>query len=342
MSDWSERLMRLGLRIQTHVARLMQASAAKGTFDLAGVVAEESGDRIYAIDREVEPLIEAEIAAWPDECFPLRLIAEGIGHNGVKVFGDPGAELRWRVIIDPIDGTRMLMYDKRPAWFLAAAVPERGPDTTLRDAVASVLIELPTSRQHLADAFLAEFDQPARGLRFRVRTDHPPAIGDGLSIPVRPSRSSTLQDGFVTVVGCFAGTRRLAADLMERIAEATGNVTAIPQFFDDQYISTGGQMVQLMTGRDRCCIDLRPLFNRILGRTGDERFLEVHPYDVAGLLALENSGAIVTDGFGQPLAPPLDVTTGIHWCGYANREIHQLIEPVVREWLIGHGLPFGA
>jgi hypothetical protein len=42
---------------------------------------------------------------------------------------------------------------------------------------------------------------------------------------------------------------------------------------------------------------------------------------------------ILTDGVGNPLAPPFDVTTPVHWCGYANEKLRVKVEPVIREWL---------
>ena len=51
-----------------------------------------------------------------------------------------------RIIIDPIDGTRGLMYDKRSAFFLAGAAPNRGDSTTLQDIEVAAMVELPTTR----------------------------------------------------------------------------------------------------------------------------------------------------------------------------------------------------
>ena len=44
----------------------------------------------------------------------------------------PRTRRRWRVIVDPIDGTRGLMYQKRSAWILTGVAPNRGPGTSLR------------------------------------------------------------------------------------------------------------------------------------------------------------------------------------------------------------------
>lgn len=333
---WAERLAGLGLVVQCRVASMLREAFLAGTNSLSETVAEEGGDRIYAIDRHVEPLLESEIANWPDECFPLLLIAEGLGADGRKRIGDPDQPLRYRVIVDPIDGTRMLMYDKRSAWFLAAVAEDRGEATSLNDTFASVLVELPTTRQNLADVFLTNRHQPTRGVRVEVGRE-PAALESGTPFPVRPCQTPDLQDGFATVSSFFPGTRRLAAELAERIAEKAGMVAAVPNLFDDQYISTGGQMVQLMTGRDRCVLDLRPEFNRILGRSGENRFIESHPYDLAGLLALKQAGVVVTDPSGNSLDAPLDVSTGVGWCGYANEKIRSLVEPVVQEFLRGSG-----
>ena len=336
--QWKQRLLKLGLAVQTHVTRMVREAARSSDFALAEAVGEDAGDRIYAIDRDVEVTLDVEIVTWPDECFPLLLTAEGLGRDGRHLFGDSDKPVRWRLLLDPIDGTRMLMYDKRSAWFLAAVAPDQGEETSLAGAVASVMVELPTSKQGFADAFAAAAGGSTEGCRFAVNEREPPLIETSVPIPASPTTRTDLVNGFVSVIACFPGTRRLAADLAERIAESVGAVTPTPEIFDDQYISTGGQLVQLMTGRDRCVLDLRPLFNRILGRTDDERFIEAHPYDVAGLLATQRSGVVVTDGFGHALNAPFDVTTGVHWCGYANAGIRATVEPIVRDWLAQHGV----
>jgi hypothetical protein len=335
---WGERLLALGLAVQTRVTRLVQKAFRDGTSTLADAVSEEGGDRIYRIDREVEATIEDVIGEWPSDCLPLLLIAEGMGHDGRQKFGTQGEKPRWRLIIDPIDGTRMLMYDKRSAWFLAAVGPDNGEATTLADSIASVMVELPTSKQNMADAFVASAGRTTRGLRFCVDASQPPGVDKAVEFPVRPSSKVDLQDGFATVLSMFPGTRQLAAELAERIAERCDLMTSLPTVFDDQYISCGGLMYHLMTGRDLYCLDLRPQFNQILGRSGNDRFIESHPYDLAGLLTAENAGVIMTDGFGQPLDAPLDVHTGVGWCGYANSTIRDLVEPIVAEWLAEHGI----
>jgi hypothetical protein len=328
-AHWVARLEQLGLAVRRHLR-----AAADAGGDPARPVAHEGGDTIYALDRHVEPVLEAEVARWPAECRPLWLVAEGLGRDGRRLVGGGGPP-RFRVIVDPIDGTRGLMYDKRPAWFIAAVAPDRGDATSLHDCFAAALVELPVRKQGWADSFATAREEPVAGRRVRL---------DGHEIaplPVRPSAARTLRHGFGHVASFFPGTKVLAAELMERIAEATVGPPdpGAAAVFDDQYISTAGQMVELMTGRDRFCADLRPLFHRILARRGGAAAgLACHPYDVAGALVAERAGVIVTDGFGRPLDAPLDVHSPVHWCGYANAVLQAAIEPVIQEWLAEHGV----
>jgi hypothetical protein len=125
---------------------------------------------------------------------------------------------------------------------------------------------------------------------------------------------------------------------MERIVEATTTAADVGKgmVFDDQYISTGGQFYELITGHDRFNADLRPLFYKIRGLPAG---LCVHPYDVASVLLAREAGVIITDGLGGELDGPLDVDTPLHWAGYANATLRRQIEPVMLktllDWLAG-------
>lgn len=329
--DWADRLAALGAAVRRHVVGLV-----RGGEDLRTPVAQEGGDTVFAIDRLVEPVIEREVEAWPAACKPLLLVAEGFGADGRRAFGPPAEPPRFRLLVDPIDGTRSLMYDKRSAWFLAAVAPDAGDGTRLGDAFAAAMVELPTSKQEWCDSYTAVAGGPARGTRSRV------GGGDPRPNAPRPSAATDLRHGFGHVSNFFPGTKLLAAELMERIAaELLGPVPPGQALvFDDQYICSGGQMAELMAGHDRFCCDLRPLFYAILARRSGAavRGLECHPYDVAGLLVARQAGVVVTDGFGEPLDAPLDVHTGVHWCGYANPALAARIQPVITAWLAGHGL----
>src|SRR5262245_9212566 len=80
---------------------------------LARVYREEEADTIYALDTVSEEQLQRLFADLSRE-YSFVLIAEGL-HDGAAVFpgGLSEAQAAWRIIVDPIDGTRGLMYQKR-------------------------------------------------------------------------------------------------------------------------------------------------------------------------------------------------------------------------------------
>src|SRR5262249_14189869 len=93
--------------------------------------------------------------------------------------------------------------------------------------------------------------------------------------------------------------------------------------FDDEYISSGGQLHELIAGRDRFVADLRPLV--------EPGAFACHPYDICTALLLEEAGGIVTDPWGETLDVPLDTTTSVTWVGYANPALAARIGPILAE-----------
>jgi hypothetical protein len=102
-----------------------------------------------------------------------------------------------------------------------------------------------------------------------------------------------------------------------------------PLVFDDEYITTGGQLFELATGRDRFNADLRPLAHRAAAPGPTSRRLCCHPYDLASELVAREAGVIVTDECGDALRTPLNVTDDVCWIGYANEHIRRELEPTL-------------
>lgn len=290
-----------------------------------------SADTIYQIDTVVEPLLEEFCREWA-KTTPLVLVAEGIenehGVEGVKVFpeGADEADAVIRLLVDPIDGTRGIMYDKRAAWALAGVAPNKGAHTRLADIEVAVMTELPTSKMGFADVLWAVKGQGAQGLRESLEggAAHPLAL--------KPSTAAGIDHGFASISNFFPGTKVLASELMEHLArELVGSVDVHrATVFDDQYISTGGQFYELIVGHDRFNADLRPMFYRMQHQPLG---LCCHPYDCATLLIAQEAGVCLTDATGAPLDGPLDVTTGISWIGYANPALRNKIEPLILDFL---------
>jgi len=97
--------------------------------------------------------------------------------------------------------------------------------------------------------------------------------------------------------------------------------------YDDQYISSAGQLVLLALGRYRMLVDPRELVRRRFGVHG----VTSKPYDLAGaVVCARAAGVIVTAAEGGALDFPIDATTPVGWAGYANAATQRRLEP---HWL---------
>src|SRR5262245_5350539 len=118
---------------------VVAACERMSTESVSAIAREEEGDTIYAIDFLTEPLLLEFFSREIASSAPIVLIAEGLAQGKVVLpAGTPEAEALWRIIVDPIDGTRGLMYQKRSAWVLTGVAPNRGPDTKLSDIELAV------------------------------------------------------------------------------------------------------------------------------------------------------------------------------------------------------------
>ena len=296
---------------------------------------ESSGDTLYAIDRISEKVVielfEREIASIA----PLVLIGEGLPEGQVVLpSGAAEDDAVWRVIVDPIDGTRELMYQKRSAWVLTGVAPNRGPETNLQDIVLALQTEIPTLKQHLSDSLWAYRGSGMQAERYDRLT------GERQPISLNPSAATSIRHGFSMVSRFFPGAREELAAIDEEIVRgALGEVQhGKAHCFEDQYLSTGGQLYELIAGHDRFIADLRPLIEPLLNSRGLALGICCHPYDICTELIAREAGVVVTDAHGTLLRAPLDTNTNIAWAGYANRNIQQEIEPLLQRALASRGL----
>lgn len=330
-------LLRPIRRIHERVRNVVLAECQKAELEqLAEISDDESpGDTIYAVDRVSEDLLvdlfEQELARFA----PLVLIAEGI--NGGELVLPATATQKdavWRVVVDPIDGTRGLMYQKRSAWILTGVARNRGPETNLQDIELAVQTEIPLVKQHLSDVLWAVRGEGAHAERFdRLLQERKP-------LELRPSRATTIRHGFAMIARFFPGARdELAAIDEEIVRGALGPVgPGKTHCFEDQYLSTGGQLYELMMGHDRFVADLRPLIESLLNRRGLALGICCHPYDICTELIAREAGVIVTDERGGRLRSALSIEPDIAWAGYANDAIRREIEPLLRKALKDRGL----
>jgi len=325
-------------RLHEHVRDIVIDACEQGPLeDLACVDDDGSeGDTIYAIDRVSENMLIELFEGEISPIAPLILIGEGLPDGGVVLpKGTPEADVIWRAIVDPIDGTRELMYQKRSGWILTGIAPNRGDETNLQDIALAVQTEIPTIKQHLSDSLWAFRGAGARAERYdRVSGERRP-------VRLKPSSAKSIRHGFAGISRFFPGAREELAAIDEEIVRgALGDVErGKAHCFEDQYLSSGGQLYELMSGHDRFIADLRPLMEPLLNRRGLALGICCHPYDLCTELIARELGVIVTDARGGSLSAPLDVATNIAWAGYANNHIQQEIQPLLLRALASRGLP---
>ena len=312
---------------------IVAATERRSAESMAAVDRDGAGDTIYAIDTIAESIVErfAEALAR-DRTFVM--VAEGLpGGRRLYPEGADEASADCWIVVDPIDGTRGLMYQKRSAWILTAVAPNRGAGTSLRDVELAVQTEIPLVKQHLSDQLWALRGSGAQAQRYNRLT--------GTSTPLRLQSSSapSIAHGYATIARFFPGARDELAAVDDAIVRgALGpHAAGKAHCFEDQYASTGGQLYELIAGHDRFIADLRPLLRPLLSRRGLPPALACHPYDICCALIAEESGVIVTDASGQPLDAPLDVEAEVAWAGYANGRIRAQIEPLLQAALRERG-----
>jgi hypothetical protein len=317
-----ERARRLLCALQDEIRDTLAAARARQGRRFAEVAAETAADTIFHVDR----LSEAAILGWMQRnwprAWPVELVMEGLEEDATFPRGTPVKLTAWKLILDPIDGTRCLMYDKRSAWSLAGLAPQRGARTDLRDIVVAAMTELPTAKAGAADQFSAVRGGPLRATRLEL------ASGVVKKWIPRPSTAADCDHGFAAVVKFFPEGKARTAALEEALWRELGlhGKAGGARVFDDQYLSTGGQLYELLVGHDRFIADLRP---ELLKREGMGSALCCHPYDICTALLLEAAGGVVERPEGGALRAPLDTTTPVAWVGYANRALAARMRPAL-------------
>ena len=303
--------------------------------ELAAVVGDDAGDTLFAIDRVSEEVLLAEFEVLARD-WPMLLVAEGLGQDGRRVLplGTRPDDVEIVVLVDPIDGTRGLMYQKRSAWVLTGVAPFSSRGGTLADIQLAVQTEIPLVKQHLCDVLWAVAGGGAHAERLNRLS------GERQPLPLGPSRAGTIAQGYGGLSRFFPGARaELAAIDDAVVARVLGpSEKGRARAFEDQYISSGGQLYELMVGHDRWIADLRPLVEPVLRARGEALGLCAHPYDLSTELIAREAGVIVTDAAGGRLNAPLDVFSELAWIGYANEAIRAEVEPALREALREQGL----
>lgn len=318
----TELLIQLGLAVNKKCTALL----CEGLSELNKEVKVSPADIIYQIDIEAEEEIIAILNTRASEFGGIELIAEGIGDNDLSFYPPDCKNPELKIICDPIDGSRGLMYGKRSAFFLAAAGPATA--NSLKELPVSVMVELPIPKQTEFDVLSARRGEGICVTRYDMDFH-------SHEIDLSPSKASSVEGGFMSMARfCYPGK-----DLISRIEEGfldslfeSRQAEHLP-VFEDQYISTGGQLYELICGHDRFTTDFRASMYSYFAQVGKKQGQVCHPYDMAALLIAEEAGLIITDVQGESFDCPLSTENNIDWIGYANEDIRQQCEKVLQDLL---------
>jgi len=333
MSDferWRPRLVNLCDELRSLTREALLAADREGSLDaLARPHGMGQGDVTFGLDVPSEE----RIAAWQREVAraePLSVLTEDAGwrHMGPDENGGARALAGFdhggpRIAIDPIDGTRNLMADLRSAWTEIAFAPPGMGEPRLSDCTGGIVSEIPGT-------LAARYRRLVSG--GRECTLELADLAGGSRVERRPLRAdddARVDHGYFPFFRYEPPQRpaiaRLEADFFARLVRHEG--ASMRAIYDDQYISSAGQLVLLALGRYRMVVDARELVRRRFGTPG----VTSKPYDLAGaVVCARAAGVVVTAAEGGPLDFPIDATTPVAYAGYANERTRARLEP---HWL---------
>lgn len=315
-------LRQIQKQLRDHVRRQLR-ECAPGS--LSSVTRHSAADVLYGIDVECDEILFLGFEELA-RIAPFLVVAEGISEDAPVPF--PGStsptEAEYTLILDPIDGTRMIMFDKRSAWSLAAIARNHGKPPTFQDIEAAVMTEIPPSKQTSGDCLWAFRREGTQGEREDFTS------GVVRSWRPTPNPAADLSHGFAQFTKFFLGDKETLARIEEEVFGLLGAnpKDESPRLFDDQYLSTGGQLYEILAGRDLFQADVRRSLRRQSGGSGPS--LACHPYDICVELIARECGVVITDIHGSPIRCPLDVSTDVDWMGFANENLRNRMMPILQ------------
>ncbi len=287
------------------------------------------GDWTFGLDLPSEE----RIAAWLQEQgarAPISVLTEDTGWShrapgssgprDLETFGHAGP----RIAFDPVDGTRNLMSDLRSAWTVVSFAGPGSDAPRFSDVQAGLVSEIPTTRADRYRIYSAERGGPC------VRQVRSLANDDLLEEEIlRCDEDDRPDQGYFPFFRYDPVLRPALAQLESAFFERLERFESaeLRSVYDDQYISSAGQLMLLSEGTYRMVVDARAWVARRAGRTT----VTSKPYDVAGALVVaEAAGAVVTAASGRALDFPIDAETPVDFAGYANRPTQERLQP---HWL---------
>lgn len=325
---WYEPLLELGRRIRDVTRASLEEAEAAGHGDLREITGRGEGDWTFGLD--VAP--EAAVRAWHEEVARTERVSvftedAGWRHLGPDAQGgyrelDDFPDDAPRVVIDPIDGTRPLMWGLASAWASVALANGHGAPRS-GDLCGGVLVEIPPVGRGDSAWWVAGPDGPVSTRAERLGSAPGPWRAVSIDDDDRVDR------GFFPVVRYHPLQRPALANLeaafWSRVARAEG--ARLDVVWDDQVCSNVAQILFVVRGLYRMCVDGRALLNDRLGTD----FTTSKPYDVAASVHVaRRAGVRIERADGEPLDFPLDATTPVQFAAYHNEPTRVRLRP---HWL---------
>ncbi len=324
-----ERLRPALLSLAHEIRRLArQAPSAIDSPGLARPVGTGSGDVTFGPDESTEKYLDA----WFGEqaaLAPLSLLTEDAGwrHGGPgEVEGTwqelPGSDHGGpRIVIDPIDGTRHLLFELRSAWTVIGVAGPGNQPPKQSDIEYGLVTEIPTRLAGWARELEAKRGQGCQATEV-------PLLGQQAQAPrfLSPPDDARVDHGYFPFYAYHPDVRpashEIARQFMDRLRKQEG--AQIEHCYDDQYIASGGQLALLALGQYTMVADLRPWLVDPEGNTTQC----AKPYDISGsVLCAQEAGCTVGNLEGLALDMPLDTQTPIGFVAFAGPETQNRLLP---------------
>ncbi|MDD2225187.1 MAG: hypothetical protein PHP97_03410 [Candidatus Shapirobacteria bacterium] len=311
-----EKILEVIKKFQFEIVKTVVFGIKNSTGNLSDVSSQGNGDISYKIDSFAESKIDGLGKKIISLGYSVEITAEGIGKRKYLVSNNSTPD--FAIIIDPIDGTRGIMYDFRSAFVLTGVAPYRPEGNTLNDIEIAVQTEIPTSKQDRISILWAIKNYGAYHQIFDLKTKKI------TNEPIKTSSEKNLDHGFAVFVNFFPGVKEKIGQIADLVFQKVqkNKEKKYSVIFDDQYISNAGQIYLMTTGKYRFVADIRPIFGELSGLTA-------HPYDLCTILIATEAGAIFTNLNGKNIDYPFDTDTKCGFIAYANQDLQNLIEPIL-------------
>ncbi len=312
-------------------AGVRHALIQKSSADLSTVAAETQVDTLFRIDEIAEQSLFEYLDEHAADAPPFLLVGEFETGEAIAIgSGEP----RFRVLFDPIDGTRLLMYAKNSGWILSGILPEKGEDTRLGEVLFALQTEIPLPKHLYAETCWAVPKHGAFCLRENLVT------GAHATRSVHAQASAELLHGFVSFVNFFPHGKMTMAALEEEFLQQAlaPHAAAAAPVFEDQHLSSGGQLHALWQGQLKMVVDVRPQLNRLWREQKRPPVLCAHPYDLSTWLIAHEAGVVVLSPNGKPFDGPAEAASEIGWIGFGHRALAERYGGLLLQTLQSRGL----